>query len=518
MTGTTGGDDGRLATAMATLTPEQLAAVTSPAEALAIVAGAGSGKTRVVTLRVARRIADGTIDADHTLVATFSRKAAFELRTRLMGLGVPVADPTTSGRPPGPGVRAGTLHQLGLTLLRRRALDTGQPPPRVAEQRYRMLTNLASDPSETTGLDLEIGWAKARGLTPPMYAAGAAAAGRIPLLPVKVVADRFQAYEDALARQQAIDLDDVLTRAGDLIVGDPTFAEAVRWRYRHLSVDEFQDINPTQFRLVQLVMGDRRDLVAVGDPNQAIYGWNGADPGFLARLPGLVPGMEVVRLDRNHRSSPQVVKAAAAALGQSVDGIPQSSGSDGPMPVVTAYDDSAAEADGVARLVAERGGEGRCWSAHAVLARTNDQLTAMGAALARAGIPYRLAPGPESPVVDAAEGDAVELATFHRAKGLEWPWVAVVGIEDGYVPIIHASSDTALAEERRLLYVALTRAERQLHCSWARRRALAGGRLVERSPSPWLADIRRHSVDGRARSEAMGPADRFAQLRQALDR
>ncbi len=203
------------------------------------------------------------------------------------------------------------------------------------------------------------------------------------------------------------------------------------------------------------------------------------------------------------------------------------------MPVVTAYDDDDAEADGVASLLSDRGADGGTWSDQAVLARTNEQLSLVGRALARAGIPYRMAPGPEEPV-QAAEGTttgpkvsrpraatvggAVELATFHRAKGLEWAIVFVIGLEDGYVPIAYAGNESARAEERRLLYVALTRASRELHCSWARLRRIGQGRRRQREPSPWLSAVARVSRTGTGRQAPGHASRRIAELRAGLNR
>ncbi len=298
-----------------------------------------------------------------------------------------------------------------------------------------------------------------------------------------------------MIRRRALDLDDVLISAGDLFERDISFAERVRWRYQHLSVDEFQDVNPTQFRLIQALRGDRNDICVVGDPNQAIYGWNGADPSLIYRLPELVPGMEVARLGENHRSTPQVVAAASAALGATSAHAVRSMSSDGPLPEVATYEDEIAEAKGVMAVLLARSADGLPWSEQAVLARTNDQLAVVRQGLADAGIPHRLAPEPDAPIdsrrsaADRTAEDGVELATFHRAKGLEWTAVNVIGLEDGFVPIVYAQSDQARAEERRLLYVAVTRASRHLHCSWARNRTLATGRRVERQPSPWLAAL-----------------------------
>jgi DNA helicase-2/ATP-dependent DNA helicase PcrA len=515
---------GGFAAALGGLTEPQREAVESPATAICVQAGAGSGKTRILTLRVARRIRDGSADADHSVVVTFTRKAAQQLRQRLGSFGVGVAIPSTTGAAPGPGVRAGTLHQLALTLLRRHALDGGKPPPNVADHRFRLVSAIVGDPMLVPVVAAEIGWAKSRALTPETYGPAATDEDRSPSIPVDRVADHFRAYQEALARRHAIDLDDLVVGAADLIFDDAAFAEGVRWRYRHLSVDEFQDINPAQYRLIEALMGDRRDLLAVGDPNQAIYGWNGADSGLITRLPTLVAGMEVIRLDENHRSTPQVVAAASAALGSAVHGLPRASGPAGPMPVVTAYDDETAEAEGVAsRLLHEMEG-GRPWSGQAVLARTNDQLSVVSGALKRAGIPFRIAPAPEAQPpsrpgpANAEDQDAVELATFHRAKGLEWESVCVIGLEDGYVPIVHAATAAAREEERRLLYVALTRASEQLHCSWARSRRIKGGRRVDREPSPWLAAVARVARAGTGRITAVDAGRRIAELRAGLGR
>ncbi len=521
--------------AMAALTGPQRQAVESAAPALCIVAGAGSGKTRVLTLRVARRIRDGSADADHTAVCTFTRKAARELKERLGTYGVPVSSPASAGRAPGPGVRAGTLHQLALTLLKRHALDGGEPPPVVAEHRYRIIRDLAGDPAMASVAETEIGWAKARCLSADGYVEAAADAGRTTIVDPERIADLFADYDRALVHRRSLDLDDVLVRSGDLLLGDADFAERMHWRYRHLSVDEFQDVNPAQFRLIHALAGSRRDLCAVGDPNQAIYGWNGADPTLLDRLPETMGDMAVVRLDENHRSTPQVVAAATACLGRAVTVPPRSSAEDGPMPVVTAFEDETAEAEGIVSSILEGAEDGMPFSDRAVLARTHDQLSQIGKALERAGVPYRVAPGPESPAGESPGGwtqgdrpnradlgqqapDAVELATFHRAKGLEWMSVYVVGVEDGFVPIVYATSEASRDEERRLLYVALTRASRELHCSWARVRRMGNGRQMERQPSPWLASVARVSRTGSGRITPRDAGRHIAAMRASLGR
>jgi DNA helicase-2/ATP-dependent DNA helicase PcrA len=428
---------------------------------------------------------------------------------------------------------------MGLTLLRRHALDTGQPPPLVAEHRWKTLAGLVSDPATASAIDTEIGWAKARCLRPGTYTQAALRHERSVPVELARVEDAFTEYEALLARRHSLDLDDVLVRAADLFHDDVGFAERMHWRYRHLSVDEFQDVNPAQFRLIGALLANRDDLCAVGDPNQAIYGWNGADPSLLGRLPQSVEGMVVVRLDENHRCSPQVVAAATAALGRTLTAPPLSVAAPGPMPVVTAYDDEAAEAAAVVASLLERSEDGASWSDQAVLARTHDQLATMARALARAGIPHRMAPGPESPTADTVPGsggalagggrregsgasgghdEAVELATFHRSKGLEWESVHIVGLEEGFVPIVYAASSEARDEERRLLYVALTRASRNLHCSWVRSRRMANGRQMDRQPSPWLAAVARVSRAGTGRVARRDTDRMIAEMRAGLGR
>jgi DNA helicase-2/ATP-dependent DNA helicase PcrA len=583
------------------LTESQRLAVYEPAEAVCVLAGAGSGKTRVLTLRVARRIRDGEAEADHTVVCTFTRKAAGDLRARLRAFGVPTvtpgiamragqsgvrrggagpssgdrsaaltgaaltgageSDPSWADLDAGPvsgsGVRAGTLHQLALTLLRRRASDARERPPQLADNRFRLLTSLLGEQALASVADTEITWAKARCLSADQYGASALAAGRSPggfgngsggpdgpdgpdgpVETIEAVADHYRTYEETLRRRGLIDLDDVLLRAHDLIEEDAGFADAVRWRYRHLSIDEFQDVNPAQYRLVQTILGPRTDLFVVGDPNQAIYGWNGADPTLILRLPQLIPGIVVHHLDDNHRSSPQVVGAAVAALGSAATGMPRSTRPDGPVPTIRAFVDETAEAQGVVESLQAWAANGRPWSDQAVLARTNDQLAVVAGALRRSGIPFRLAPRPEAEADTTAtqtaltgrtsrtnkvgrngkEADeAVELATFHRAKGLEWTSVCVIGLEDGLVPISHAVTTEAWNEERRLLYVALTRASSDLCCTWAQsRRSNSSGRRSDREPSIWIGPITRACSSMDSQPARMDASRRIAQLRAGL--
>ncbi len=566
------------------LTPAQHEAVTAADPLLCVLAGAGAGKTRVLTLRVARRIHDGTAFEDHVLVCTFSRKAADELRRRLWHLGV------------GGQVRAGTFHRTALGLLRQHRAERGAPAPTVLADRRALLAEVlgpdvasperSGAPGRGRGrsetkerfapgvpqLEAEIGWAKARLIVPEDYEAAAAAHGRHPSMPAARVAHNYARYEEAKRRRRALDLDDLLWTCADLLEGDRRFSDSVRWRYRHLFVDEMQDVNPAQFRLLRALLAEDPDLFVVGDPNQSVYGWNGADPTLLDRLPEIFEGTRVLRLDENHRSSPQVVGISAAALGLPGPGSPTSSRTDGAVPRIVEHPTDADEAAWVARQAWLAHTPGRRWAQLAVLARTNAQLAPVAEALAAARIPWQSAgadlgpasdvrrdprtgswvpaddlddddddepddQGPVAPALDPGSastaaasagrvpGDAVVLTTFHRAKGLQWPVVFVVGVCEGLGPIGSARTPAALDEERRLLYVALTRAEDELSVSWARQRGTgapsrSGAKPpAGRRPSRWLEPMEGARAALAAEAAPSGPdavAAHLAGLRARL--
>ena len=539
----------------------QRLAIMSEAATLIVRAGAGSGKTRVLTRRVAWRLCEPGVETAHVLVATFTRKAASELRRRLGALG---AD--------GP-LTAGTFHAIALAELRRLALDRGDALPVVLDRRARLVERVLpatgtpslparfSRPELLASLVEEIDWAKARLVAPPQYAIAARAAGRRARLEPELIAELYGAYETEKKRRKVLDFDDLLSRLTAELVADPDFAAAQRWRFRHFFVDELQDLTPAQFGLLEAWLGGRDDLFAVGDANQAIYGWNGALEGAVGELLAHHPGATVLELNANYRSSPQLVAFAAAALGRSASDA-LSCAEEGPLPTVTSYQNAEAEAHGVAEALREATRRGFRFGECSVLARTNAQLRLLEQHLDAARVPRRSSlraflsdrevaatlgrlrrlhapeqlsaglaelrqlaeergastPEGESKLealcdlvgdyllldpLPSGEGlatfvsqslgtepgpgraDAVEVLTFHRAKGLEWPVVFVTGLEDGLVPIAHARDARARAEEQRLLYVALSRAGRELHCSWAARRTFSVGEMA-REPSPFL--------------------------------
>lgn len=562
---------------LAGLNEKQLEATTSDGGPLVVLAGAGSGKTRVLTRRIAWRVATGQTDPNRVLALTFTRKAAGELRQRLRAGGMR------------DDVVAGTFHGIALTQLRQRWTERGIQPPTILDRKFRMVAQLMGRRPGVEPLDVlgEMEWAFARLVAPADYENAASLSGRKSPLPAGELGDLMERYQLEKRRRRVVDFDDLLALAIRDINADPDYAAAVRWRHRHLYVDEFQDVNPLQFELLRAWRGESNDLFIVGDPNQAIYGWNGADPNLLNRFAQREPSAVVVALDDNYRSTPQILTMASAALeGKSGKLIPHKA--DGPVPVLTSYPSDLAEAAGVAQAIklAHRGG-GK-WAHQAVLVRTNAQLVTLEQALVDAGIPVRvrggsgplgskevkdtlrslgrpgvnlqvslaeldnslaygdssegdtpdpsrggqrsssanaaptkdlspaeierrqnlaalsrlvheytsLDPEPTGPgllawisTVQAGEvgvdGDAVELATFHGAKGLEWQTVHIAGLEKGYMPISYAKTGAQLSEEQRLLYVAVTRAESELQLSWASERTF-GTKSVKRQPSPYL--------------------------------
>ncbi len=520
------------------LTASQARAVTTPAHTVCVMAAAGAGKTRVLTRRVAYRVAQQTAGSRHVLAITFTRKAAEELRQRLGQAELGEGD---LGRE----VTAGTFHSLALSQLRRWWADRRTPEPAVIQSKARLVGELAAGRPGLEGVPLAelsgaLEWAAARLVAAEDLEQAATLAGRQLPAPAEALTSLMTRYTDEKRRRRVVDFDDLLRLYVQALREDARFGAAQRWRWRHLFVDEVQDVNPLQCQVLTTLLGDNDDLFVVGDPNQAIYGWNGADPGFLTSVPDRWPGTEVVHLDDNHRSSPQVVALAAAVLGRPGAAV-RSSQPDGPLPELRSFPDEEREAATIAGEVVRAHLQGLDWGAMAVLARTNVQLTGIAEALARAGAPTRLlgpdrdaagtgqADGPgEGPArvtsydrPGAAE-DAVALGSFHRAKGLQWPAVWLAGLESGLVPIAYAEDQVSLAEERRLLYVALTRAERELHCSWARERRTASGARLRRGPSPWLAAVAAHFA-GSAGALADGPdatapglVDFFASARRRL--
>lgn len=369
---------------LADLDADQRAAVTSDSRLVAVIAGAGSGKTRVLTRRIAHRIATESADARHTLALTFTREAAGEIRRRLFRLGLRER------------VEAGTFHSVMLGVLTQRWADTDRRPLTVVSDRWRLVGDALSagstdvDRRQLAAFVAEIDWAAARGIAPEAYAAACRRQQRRPGPGVDRCAAVYADYAQLKRRRGVIDFDDVLSHAIRDMQRDGDFADSVRWRFRHVLVDEAQDLNPLQHQLVDLLRQGRDDLFLVGDPAQAIYGFNGADPSLLVEVETRFPGVEVVRLPVNHRCTPQIVRAGVHVLDATGQpGALVSFRGDGPAVERLEAIDEADEADRIARFVVGLDPNLVRSGNVAILARTNQQLAAFETALQSAGVPTR---------------------------------------------------------------------------------------------------------------------------------
>ena len=393
---------------IADLDEDQRAAVTTESRLVAVIAGAGSGKTRVLTRRIAHRIATETADPRHTLALTFTREAAGEMRKRLMRLGIREH------------VEAGTFHSVMLAVLKQHWADTERRPLTVVNDRRRLVGDAieAGDRRSLAAYVAEIDWASARGIDAKGYASAARREQRHPAPGIDRCAAVYADFETLKRRRGVIDFDDVLAHTIRDLRRDDGFGDAVRWRFRHLLVDEAQDLNPLQHALVDLLRSGRDDLFLVGDPSQAIYGFNGADPSLLVDVETRFPGIEVVRLPVNHRCTPQIVAAGVHVLTTTEQPSPLvSNRADGPTVEHMAADDETDEARHIVSFVVRcdpnlvRTGE------VAVLARTNAQLGPIADALERAGIPVRRHATASGTPLQAAVRQAAALGSASRLRG-----------------------------------------------------------------------------------------------------
>jgi DNA helicase-2/ATP-dependent DNA helicase PcrA len=588
------------------LNPAQREAVETTAGPLCILAGAGTGKTRVISRRVAYAIATGAVHPGHVLVVTFTDKAANEMRERLAALGFP-------------GVQAQTFHAAAFRQLRyfwSRLSDSRLPE--VLDSKAPLLAplqrSLPGGYKFTAVKDLadELEWAKARRLDPSSYQATVEAMGRTPPIPGDLFAGLFRRYERAKERAGRIDFEDMLVRMLEGFERRQDVAEEFRGQYRWFSVDEYQDTNPLQQALLEAWLGERRDLAVVGDEDQTIYTFTGATSEYLTGFSRRFPDARLVRLEENYRSSPEVL-ALANRLLAATPGRGPGAGKRlvatrpaGPEPTVVAFENAEREVGAVVAEIGRLARAGVDTDEVAVLVRTNAQIPPFEEALAAAGIRYQVrgelffrrtevlraigvlrsrsaraaggglvdaleaiwferfgfrrdeepdgeearqrhaslvtllgiaerlessraggpgagadpdpahGPGADPTLTPASDqaagvvagmaqfleevgrraaqeaegtGGGVNLLTYHRAKGLEFDAVLLPAIEEGVLPIRQASTPAEVAEERRLLYVGLTRARVHLWLSWAARRAGPSGREQSRKPSRFLDDL-----------------------------
>ncbi|ABL04855.1 ATP-dependent DNA helicase UvrD2 [Mycobacterium ulcerans] len=569
------------------LDDEQREAVLAPRGPVCVLAGAGTGKTRTITHRIAQLVASGHVAAGQVLAVTFTQRAAGEMRARLRGLDA--AAQTSSGVG---AVQALTFHAAAHRQLRyfwpRVVGDIGwqlldSKFAVVARAAGRARLNASSD--NVRDLAGEIEWAKASLITPEQYPAAVVAASRDTPLDAAQIAAVYAEYESLKVRDESLtllDFDDLLLHTAAAIENDAAVAQEFRDRYRCFVVDEYQDVTPLQQRVLLAWLGDRDDLTVVGDANQTIYSFTGASPRFLLDFSRRFPDATLVRLERDYRSTPQVVSLAnrviAAARGRVAGSRLQLTGQrePGPAPSFDEYPDEVAEATAVAASIARLIQSGTPASEIAILYRVNAQSEVYEEALTEAGIAYQVRGGEgffnrqevkqamvalqraaerdieaalpdvvrtvleplgltaEEPagtrarerwealsalaqLVDdevaqrphlqlagllaelRARADArhppevqgVTLASLHAAKGLEWHAVFLVGLADGTLPISHALAhgpeSEQVEEERRLLYVGVTRARVHLALTWALARS-PGGRQG-RKPSRFLNGI-----------------------------
>jgi DNA helicase-2/ATP-dependent DNA helicase PcrA len=583
------------------LDPEQRIAATTLHGPVAIIAGAGSGKTRVITHRIAYGVRTGEHDPLRSVAVTFTTKAAGEMTRRLRHLGVP-------------DVRVRTFHAAALRQLRhyypralRRELPDVTPVKAPLIGAAAAGLGLPNNTAAVRDYAAEVEWAKVNSITPNDYPAVVQSSGRqSPAgLTASMMARVFEEYERRKTVAGRIDFEDVLLLMVALLEAQPEVAAHVRSGLRHITVDEYQDASPLQQRLLDGWLGENTNLCVVGDPSQTIYSFAGADASLLTGFGSRYPSATVVRLPRTYRCSPEITECANRVLAAGGEGLTLVSQQEsGPAVRICDYPDVHAEARGVAEHIATLVSGGTPAAGIAILVRMNAMTEPFEEALANRGIGYQISGGtgffhrpevrkaisvirgaalatgstgggdvahgdadqlsetvsallsglgwgPRPPVgagatrdrweslaalhaaavelqqtrpdaqladfaaelaeraerQDAPDGAGVTISSLHAAKGAEWPVVFLVGLTEGVLPHGSATSETELAEERRLFYVGVTRAAKQLVLTLARAKT-AGGR--DRNPSRFLDALTAagHAGGGRggSRSTRNGPS------------
>jgi DNA helicase-2/ATP-dependent DNA helicase PcrA len=372
------------------LDPEQTQAARALRGPVCILAGAGTGKTRAITHRIAYAVSSGVVAEQQVLAVTFTARAAGEMRGRLRALGAPRVQART--------FHAAALRQLSFFWPQ----VVGGEKPTLIESKLPVVSRAAHSvglqPDRNGLRDLagEIEWSKVTQVRPTDYDKAVVKAGRQPPLPAGEVARVFEAYEDLRREHNLLDFESMLELTAGMITEYPAIAQRVREQYRYFVVDEFQDVNPLQRLLLDAWLGDRDDLCVVGDPSQTIYSFAGATPGYLTGFGARYPHATVVQLVRDYRSTPQVVRVANHVIAQARGTTSaqhltlQAQRPDGPDPMYQEYDDEPAEATGVARKISVLLEGGTPASEIAVLVRTNGQSASYEQALTDEGVPFTM--------------------------------------------------------------------------------------------------------------------------------
>lgn len=550
------------------LNPEQAQAVACITGPVCILAGAGSGKTTTITRRIAHQVASGRFPPAQILAVTFTEKAAREMGTRLASLGVT-------------GVRVKTFHAEA--LAQHRAI-TGRELE-ILPSKTPILLPLVQRlplPHKFVGVRevaAEIEWARNRRISAQDYPG--ALGDRVPPIPADLMAGVYGSYQRRKAERGLLDFEDLLEATLALLEeGGPT-ARVVQEHYLAFSVDEYQDVNLLQQSLLEAWVGERRDLCVVGDDYQSIFGFTGATPRYLVEFPLRYPDCHVVQLDRNYRSTPEVLSVANRLVAQfgpaprhlrAPEG-PPGDGGERPAPALRTFGTGADEVAWIVSEAQRLQGCGVAWEEMAVLYRINGRSEPLEQALAAARIPYQVAGAaflrrpaaravlaalrrapvgpagvaaaveqvvgqmgyrPEADPAGAASGEeatrqadlgrllalgreypgdggmagfladlqrrfapdvdgrGMQILTYHRAKGKEFDAVFLPRLEDKELPFALAKSPEERDEERRLLYVGITRARRHLNLTWAASRTDGPQRRLQ--PSPFLEEIRPRSA------------------------
>ena len=489
---------------MGTTSPERILATLDDAQrsaALAvdgpvrIIAVAGAGKTRTITRRIAYACASGVWDPTRVLAVTFSVKAANEMRERLDALQVPR------------GVRASTFHSAALRQMREVWPDICEGPfPDVTEDKSALVAQALyrfngirpkEQPKQSVyEVGAEIDWCKVSLITAKNYARVCAATHRTPPAGLEPgqFATVYEQYEAEKNSRFEIDFNDILLLACHVLDAYPDVAKRIRRQIGWLTVDEYQDVSPLQHLLMTRWLGSNRNICVVGDPAQTIYSFAGATSYYLEHFgKEFAPLTADIALNRDYRSVSPIVGYANRVLGGSAqrqDYIRLESGrGTGSRVMSRIYETDAAEAQAVARQISRILAQGGNASDCAVLTRVGGQQTLVAQALKQANIPYRLRRNmnwQSSALAGTARQETAEtsnagveqlgvekgrvtISTIHAAKGLEYKHVFVIGLSEGLLPYKPQSDDGDVEEERRVLYVALTRAEDTLHLSFAKR-------------------------------------------------